>query len=264
MMEIMGLMPSGISFLLAISMAMMRFAAFFGLTTVFRKNLLNARLIAGFSFVLAMVVATILPMSHVQEFSLSSIFLGSVSEVSNGFIFAIIVNIIFGFFKSGGQMTSLWSGLSSAMINDTAFGSVTPLTRFYVWLSLLVLFLSNGHLLILAGIAESFHYLPYGVSMFSVVTHPDKIVSLVFHIFTIGLVMSLPVMVSLLVVNFSLAVASRFSPQVGLFSVGIPLLVVAGFCILLLIFDSLVGFMQALLVQYASHLAAFAGVSRHG
>jgi flagellar biosynthetic protein FliR len=78
-------------------------------------------------------------------------------------------------------------------------------------------------------------------------------------IFLGGLLMALPVMVSLLFVNVGLGVVTRAAPSLNIFAVGFPAMVIAGFIVLMLSMDSVGGRIEWLWVQGFSTLRSFLG-----
>ena len=133
-----------------------------------------------------------------------------------------------------GEAISLQMGLGFATFYDPDNTSQTPVvSEFLSLLALLILFSINGHLMILATLAQSFYALPVGgislgAGTWSNMAHAGGI------IFATGLLLALPVVCAMLITNIVLGVLTRAAPQLNLFAVGFPLTLIGGFVVLIL------------------------------
>jgi flagellar biosynthetic protein FliR len=89
----------------------------------------------------------------------------------------------------------------------------------------------NGHLMLLAALAQSFQTMPIGAP-------PDQglFLSLVLwgaHVFDTGLLIALPAVIALVIVNLALGVVTRAAPQLNLFGIGFTITLMSGFFVLL-------------------------------
>lgn len=132
-----------------------------------------------------------------------------------------------------GEVIGLQMGLGFATFYDPNNTAQTPVvSEFVSLLSLLVLLAINGHLMILATLAESFTALPVasgmpGADTWANLAHAGGI------IFASGLMLALPIVVALLITNIALAVLARAAPQLNLFAIGFPLTLIGGFLLLI-------------------------------
>jgi flagellar biosynthetic protein FliR len=95
----------------------------------------------------------------------------------------------------------------------------------------------NGHLVLFGALADSFQSLPIGGNLKS-----DFLWSVANwggRIFETGLLISLPAIVSLLIVNLALGVVTRAAPQLNLFGVGFPITMLGGYFVLIVGIDGL-------------------------
>jgi flagellar biosynthetic protein FliR len=95
-----------------------------------------------------------------------------------------------------------------------------------------MVFLSlNGHLLLLQVMAESFHSLP--ISAQPITTEGFHQLALWgAKVFSMGLQMSLPLLVALLITNLALGILTRAAPQLNLFGIGFSITMLAGFILI--------------------------------
>ena len=96
------------------------------------------------------------------------------------------------------------------------------------------MFLSiNGHLLMIATLVDSFR----GIPVDSAKTLADTLMNFVLFggmIMQAAVLLSLPLIATLLVTNSALGVLSRAAPQLNVFAIGFPVTILAGFIVLLL------------------------------
>lgn len=133
-----------------------------------------------------------------------------------------------------GEVIGLQMGLGFATFYDPDNASQTPVvSNFLSLLGLLVLFSINGHLMMLATLAESFKAIPIGgpfvaADSWSNFAHAGAV------IFSSGLMLALPIVSALLITNVALGVLTRAAPQLNIFAIGFPLTLIAGFVVLIL------------------------------
>ncbi|WGL96234.1 flagellar biosynthetic protein FliR [Arsenophonus nasoniae] len=123
-------------------------------------------------------------------------------------------------------------GLSFALFVDPAAGPNMPNIARFFNLSLLLLFLSfDIHLWLLSLLADSFQLIPIqSISLnsqsFILVAQTAGI------IFYYGLLLALPILTLLLIINISLGILNRMTPQLSIFVVGFPLTLLIGIYLL--------------------------------
>lgn len=131
-----------------------------------------------------------------------------------------------------GELIGLQMGLSFATFFDPSSSSETPvMTQFLGFFTALMFLAMNGHLLALSLLAESFTLLPVSATPF----HAKalwSVVSSAAMMFSLGVMLALPLITALLVTNISLGVLSRVAPALNLFAVGFPVTLALGFVVL--------------------------------
>jgi flagellar biosynthetic protein FliR len=119
------------------------------------------------------------------------------------------------------------------------------LSQFYLLLVTLLFLAMDGHLRLIALLADSFHSLPPGVPAINA-NGLHAVVGFAAELFSGAVRVALPAMTSLLVVNIGFAAISRAAPSMNLFAVGFPITVSLGFIALWLALRSLPGAFGAL------------------
>ena len=130
-----------------------------------------------------------------------------------------------------GQIIATKMGLGFASLNDPINGvTVTIVSQFNLILATLLFLAMNGHLVMIDVLVESFRTLPIGADIGG-----ERLMVLVNQgswMFAAGVLMALPAVTALLIVNSTLGVITRAAPQLNIFAIGFPLMLLLGFVIL--------------------------------
>jgi flagellar biosynthetic protein FliR len=151
-----------------------------------------------------------------------------------GFAMGFAIRIAFAAISMAGEIIGLQMGLGFATFYDPLNTAQTPVVAEFIGILATLVFIAiNGHLMIIATIAESFAVLPVGAPLPQAESWSNlaRTGSL---IFASGVLISLPVVAALLITNVALGVLSRAAPQLSLFAVGFPLTLTGGFVVLIL------------------------------
>lgn len=182
-----------------------------------------------------------------------------VNQLFIGAMMGLMLQVATGALTVAGQTISSSMGLSMATLIDPNVGNVPVIAQFIVILSTLVFLGFGGHIIMLSMVLDSFTAVPIGQSILGQVSF-GKVVAWSSMIFLGGVLISLPVMVSLLFINIGMGVITRAAPSLNIFSVGLPASIVAGFLVLLLAMDSIVGRIQWLWMQAFNHARDLVGL----
>lgn len=185
------------------------------------------RLLLGFAITVALTSG--LPaMPSVQPASLPGLWIMA-QQMLIGIGMGFAVKIVFTAFDLAGEFVGAQMGLGFATFYDPLSSSQTPVIAEFINLIALLLFLSmNGHLFYIATLAQSFSVIPVSPMPLGAGSWLN-LVELGSKIFSAGLLLSLPVVVSLMITNVALAVLTRAAPQLNLFALGFPITLLGGF-----------------------------------
>jgi flagellar biosynthetic protein FliR len=145
-----------------------------------------------------------------------------------GLAMGFAVRLVFSALEFAGELVGLQMGLNFAGFFDPGTGSQgTATARFFGTLAAFLFVATNGHLMLIQALAQSFHAFPVGPEPFAFVreAQPQRWGA---EIFMAGLWIAMPVMALLLFVNLALGIISRVAPQMNVFAVGFPLTVSTG------------------------------------
>jgi flagellar biosynthetic protein FliR len=192
----------------------------------------TTRLIAGLAITVAIVpvlpaVPVIAPGSWLGLMVLAQ-------QMLIGIVMGFTLRIAFSAVDLAGQLIGLQMGLSFAVFYDPQNSAQTPVvSELLGLLALLIYIATNGHLMSLAALAESFTLLPISTAPFAA-KGLSAVVAWSATLFSTGLLLALPLVAALLIANIALGVLSRIAPQLNLFAVGFPVTIVSGFVVLTL------------------------------
>lgn len=159
-------------------------------------------------------------------------------QILIGVTIGLMVRTIFAGIEMAGQVSGMTMGLGFASFFDPqSQGSTVAISQFFGILSMLVFLSMDGHLLVIAALAESFQTIPINSPTFGL--DSMKIALWGGQIFIIGLQLSLPIIAALLITNIALGILTRSAPQLNIFGIGFPITIGVGFLTLILILPGL-------------------------
>jgi flagellar biosynthetic protein FliR len=155
-----------------------------------------------------------------------------VKEALIGLALGFVMQIVMHVFILAGQFISLKIGLGFAAQNDPSSGvSVTVISQFYLLLSTLLFLAIDGHLALIQMLINSFVAFPVsGGGLTS--AHFKLIVDLFSWMFASALLITLPLLTSMMIVNLSFGVMGRSAPQMNILSVGFSITLMFGFLLM--------------------------------
>jgi flagellar biosynthetic protein FliR len=182
-----------------------------------------------------------------------------VNQLFIGAMMGLMLQVATGALTVAGQTISSSMGLSMATLIDPNVGNVPVIAQFIVIVSTLVFLGFGGHIIMISMVLDSFTAVPIGQSILGQISF-GKVVAWSSMIFLGGVLIALPVMVSLLFINIGMGVITRAAPSLNIFSVGLPASIIAGFFVLILAMDSIVGRIQWLWMQAFNHARDLVGL----
>ena len=155
-------------------------------------------------------------------------------QILAGLAMGFAMRVVFSAVEMAGEASGLQMGLGFASFYDPQHASFSPVLAQFLGVVATLAFLSlDGHLYMLAALADSFRLFPIGTALPSTLGL-HTLALWVGSIFTYGLQLSLPMLGALLLVNLALGILTRTAPQLNLFAVGFPITLAIGFLTLFL------------------------------
>lgn len=219
--------------LTTVTWALMRVSGVILVAPILGAVFVPARLRIVIAVVLAVaMLPAIGPLPDIAPFSIAG-FLVVARELAIGVAIGFTLKLIVEASVFAGQLVAMGMGLSFATVVDPQAGSVPLLGRLYIIVATLLLLATNAHLAMIAIVAESYTLLPIGPGGLAF-GGARVLVDFASVMFVGALQLSLPAVISILMVNVAFGVISRAAPTLNLFAVGFPVTLLLGMIVLVL------------------------------
>lgn len=205
-----------------------RIASFLMIIPVFGTALVPMRVRTGMAFLLAIIVAPLIPeVPQVESLSITAILI-TVQQVFIGSLMGLMFVMLLQVFVVAGQIIAMQMGLGFASMMDPINGVNVPiLSQIYLICVTLIFLAMNGHLVMIETIIESFQVWPISEDILggSGIQQEQlwQFLMRINWLFASALLVALPVITSVLVVNISFGIVTRAAPQMNVFSLGFPI-----------------------------------------
>jgi flagellar biosynthetic protein FliR len=160
------------------------------------------------------------------------------NQISIGLIMGLSLQVITAAIVLAGQSVSTAMGLSMASLMDPNLGNVPVISQFMLIFSTLIFVGLGGHAMLLGLVIDSFSSMPIGKGLLTAGAWA-QFVKWSSMIFLGAVLLALPVMVTMLFINIGIGVVTRAAPSLNIFSLGLPVMIVAGFFILVVALPSM-------------------------
>lgn len=233
---------------------MVRLLALFSTAPIFSEKQIPIRVKIGLALVITTLLVPTLPSPQIPIFSVAGIWV-LIQQVLIGMALGLTMQIAFAVVRHAGEVLGLQMGLSFATFFDPTGGPNMPILARILNMMMMLLFLAfDGHLWLLSILADTFYSIPIQLTQlnpkgFLLLSQSASL------IFVNGMMLAMPMITLLLVLNFSLGMLNRMTPQLSVFVVGFPLTLTAGIFTLSLLFPTLVPFTERLFGEMFDRLA---------
>lgn len=181
-------------------------------------------------------------------------------QIALGVLMGLILQISFGAISAAGDFIAISMGLSFAVMSDPNNGHQTPvLSQLLVLLASLLFLTLGAHLVLIEMLLDSFRLMPIDGVRFDLAMVNDFI-QWSGIIFAGGMMIALPVMITLLVTNMAMGVVARAAPTLNIFAVGFPAAMLVGFMTLVILIPSMTSGMEQIWVESYQQLQTYMGV----
>lgn len=157
------------------------------------------------------------------------------NELFIGFSIGLFISIIFTTFQVAGEFFSYQMGLGiSEVLDPLSEVEVPVISQVFQVFAMLIFISINGmeyEILVLRKSFELVRYVDFSTKVSALM---PQVIVLFRDLFLISLQIAIPIIVTLLILNITLGIISKFAPQVNIFMVGINIQVIIGFILILL------------------------------
>ncbi len=180
---------------------------------------------------LAIVISSVLTISGAMAtlpIHLAEAGLMILTEFALGYLLGAIPLYIVGSLAVAGQVTAASIGLGQASMIDPSLGEhVSVLGRLQALMAVAIFLIVDGHHVVISAASDFTTH--FGIGFF----RPDAntaqlLVERFSHSFELAVVVSGPILVTILVTQFVLGLLTKFVPQVNVFIVSLPLTIGVG------------------------------------
>ena len=197
------------------------------------------RIRAALALLISVLLAPVLPaLTTIDPISVTGLAIGC-QQLAIGIAMGLVLRVLFAVVEMAGQLMAQQMGLGFASLVDPQSGGQIPVYgQFYVLLATLLFLGADGHLLMLQALQQSFTALPVGMDGIG----PAGIRLLLEwseSMFSVGLLIAMPLIAALLIVNVALGVMARAAPQLNIFAIGFPIMLLLGTAISWLVLPGL-------------------------
>ena len=235
-------------YLVGFILVMLRISAFFVSSQILlpkpTPNIVKVIFIVSISYVITPLVA----LDGIEGFLENNMIfiIVCINEVLTGLIFGFVTYMCFEAIKLGGALIDFQAGLSMMSMFDPTTGSNAALVeKIYSYLALTIVFIFDGHHIVLKAIINTFNTIPLGKNVVS----QDSISSFMevfINFFEIGFRIALPIILVLLLTDIVLGIVSRTVPQLNVMILGMPVKLLITLALLIGMFPATLK-----LIQYA-------------
>ena len=179
----------------------------------------------------SLIISIVIAMTGVHAPQAGSIFDGLVmigGEFLFGYLLGLIPQLIIAGVAVAGQVTSGAIGLAQASMVDPSLGtSVTVLAHINSMIATIIFLAVDGHHTVIRAASGNLGGIGAGVF------RPNEAIAAMLvdrfeALFSLALLMSAPILVTVLVTQFVFGIITKFVPKVNVFIVSFPLLVLLG------------------------------------
>lgn len=181
--------------------------------------------------ILLVLMLSMLIVAHINKLALPidslSLVVSGLSELGNGLLLSLSLYAAFGVIQIAGQLMDTQMGLNAlAIFNPTDHTNEPLSSRLLLMLAVLFFFALDGHHRLIEALVMSCEIIPPGQLM--LLNGYVPIIQQFTGMFTFGLMMATPIVVSLLVIDLSGAILTRNMAQISTYFLILPIKIMLG------------------------------------
>lgn len=244
--------------IIAFVLVFLRCIGFFVSWPLFSGNNVPAPLKILLSLLVALICFSIIkPETYPLVNQYQTIIALAVKEIIIGVTMGFLTNLIFHAVSMAGELISMSMGLSAAQIFNPAMNmQQSSVNQLYFFLGAFLFLAIRGHHYFIMGLAESFELIPLSVIM-PRLSHLGEFALLGQRVIEVGLMLAAPVMVSILLVNFSLGIMGRAVPQINVLITSLPVNALMGFSVLIIILPFFLDSLKTEIMEFSEILFGY-------
>jgi flagellar biosynthetic protein FliR len=208
--------------LIALALGSLRAAAWMLLSPPFNAKSIPGPVKGLLSVAIALPVMPKLA-ERVPELNGGELFVSAIEQIVVGAALGFLTSIFFAAVQAAGSLIDVFGGFSVAFAFDPLSSTGNSVFgRFYNLLATTLLFVTNGHEMVLRGFTRSYSTLPLDATM-SISTLEKLLTGGLIEMFISALQIAGPLIAVLFLADIGLGLLNRVAPSLNAFSLGFPL-----------------------------------------
>jgi flagellar biosynthetic protein FliR len=213
---------------------------------IFGRGSVPAMVKIGLSLGIALNVTYGLTDFYVADYTTIDLLISMIREFAVGYAIGFIMQLFLSIFHIGGELMDLQLGFSMAQMYDPSTNSQVSVTgNVLTIMYVLLFFITNSHLALLAIAARSYHVVPVGLGGIS-----GKIgvyiIELFGYILVYAVQLALPIIITEILTEVAVGILMRVVPNINVFVVNLQLKILVGLVVLMTIIPVLVHYLGKL------------------
>ena len=211
-----------------------RIAGLMSVAPIYGTRGVPRRVRLGLALCIALLVAGVTDYTPLNYTTIIGYSVLVVKEAVMGLSIGLAANLCMTIINLAGMFIDREIGLTMVTEFDpTTNANVTISAEFYNYAVLLLMLCTNMHHFIIQAICDSFQVVPVGGAIWNGDSLYSIAVTFMQQYFVIGFRISLPIFISITLLNVVLGVLAKTAPQMNMFSVGIELKLGLGLIVLI-------------------------------
>ncbi len=244
--------------IMAFVLVFFRCLGFFLSWPLFSGSQVPAPLKALISLLMAFICFSLIePDTYPKVVQYQTLIALAVKEMVMGLAMGFLCSLIFQTVSIAGELISMAMGLSAAQIfNPSMNMQQSSVNQLYFFLAAFLFLAIQGHHYFITGLAKSFEMIPLSV-LIPRLSSLGEFALLGQTILEVALLLSAPVLVSILLVNFSLGIMGRAVPQINVLITSLPVNALVGLAVLIISLPFFVDGLRTEIVEFSGILFNF-------
>lgn len=222
----------------AFLLVLCRISAFFVVAPIFSARTFPTLIKIGLAFFISVIVFLTIGYDT-NVVANGEYVLAIIREVFAGLLIGYVSYIFFTIVQVAGGLMDMQMGFGVANIVDPITGISAPILGNLKYMLMILIFFSiNGHHYLLMAIMNSYEWLPLDNKLFQIY-YEGQIAEFLTRTFAdtflLALQVAAPIVVTMFLTDFGLALLARTAPQYHVFVIGIPIKIMVGLAILVLL-----------------------------
>lgn len=213
---------------------MVRIASFVYTAPMFGIPGIPQRVKVSLSLFISILIFMILPDKNLVYTGVLDYAILVIKESVVGLLLGFVCNVCIQALTFMGHIVDTNIGLSMANMYDPTLRTQTGVTgTFYYYTTFLLMLISGLYQFLISAIVDSYSIIPFGAVTINTTLY-DSFLEVIASYFIIGIRLSLPIFVTIMLLNVVLGILTKVAPQMHMFSIGVQLKLLLGLAVMFL------------------------------